>query len=307
MCIINRNERVLSCFRWKLIDVIANLKSIANAGFTCILISPMQPTKNPSSDVKDWWLLYQPLSFTIGNKQIGTKEDLKRLCKEAKKYDIKIIADLVINHTASMDDCCTEPNEKVDPYLIKRADFWKEKRLITNWDDRYQVIHYSTGLPCLDLSNHDLQKIIIQFIREYIECGIGGFRFDSAKSIALPSEGSDFWSNITAELNKYPELFNFAEVIFTNDSKIMDEYTSMINVVTNSHVNDNSKKIAYAESHDTFLDEKIGETRNIKSEDIINRYVYDIVPYNKNSLLYCRPEESLWALEKIKASHKKYA
>ena len=87
--------RILHCFNWKLIDIIPNLERIKDQGFDAIQINPIQPLKEDG--VQEWWMSYQPISFKIGN-YFGTKEDLKLLCGEASKYDIRIFADVVINH-----------------------------------------------------------------------------------------------------------------------------------------------------------------------------------------------------------------
>ena len=51
------------------------------------------------------WSFYQPLSFSIAdNSSLGSKADLQELCTEADKYGISIIADIVFNHLANIDD-----------------------------------------------------------------------------------------------------------------------------------------------------------------------------------------------------------
>ena len=63
------------------------------------------------------------------------------------------------------------------------------------------------GLPGLDLSNYDLQGIIIDYLNELIDCGVNGFRFDAAKSIALPYEGCVFWPRVIYLLKKIWTLY----------------------------------------------------------------------------------------------------
>ena len=195
--------RVLHLFNWRLEDVEKELGKISEQGFDAVQINPIQPLKEDG--LRQWWMSYQPIGFSIGN-YFGTKEDLIRLCSEAEKYGIKIIADVVCNHMAAKNDDALHPHEKVDPKLRNRKDFWKETRNVENWKDRYQVTHYCMGLPGLNVAEHDLQDIIIDFLNELIDCGVSGFRFDAAKSIVLPEEGYDFWPRVIYCLKKYEQI-----------------------------------------------------------------------------------------------------
>lgn len=73
-----------------------------------------------------WWLLYQPTNFKIGNAQIGSKDDLKSLCEEADKYGIKIIVDVIFNHTANAGagDLEIVPSSTVDPEILNDSSMW---------------------------------------------------------------------------------------------------------------------------------------------------------------------------------------
>ena len=62
-------------------------------GFDAIQISPIQPLKEEGQI--PWYLLYQPINFSIGN-QYGSREELIKLCKESKENNIKIIEILLI-------------------------------------------------------------------------------------------------------------------------------------------------------------------------------------------------------------------
>ena len=95
----------------------------------------MQPFKE-EKEFK-WWSSYQPLGFSIGN-MFDTKADLKRLCAKAKKYNLDIIVDVVLNHTAnkSGEECLT-PHPRVDKNLLGNDIFWKQRNLIRNGDDAW--------------------------------------------------------------------------------------------------------------------------------------------------------------------------
>lgn len=88
---------ILHCFDWKYTDIKDELENIAKAGFTSIQTSPAQASEGQGA----WYWLYQPLGFSVGTNELGTKEELKELCDEAEKYGINIIVDVVANHLAS--------------------------------------------------------------------------------------------------------------------------------------------------------------------------------------------------------------
>ncbi len=77
---------ILHAFNWSFDTIKENLPAIKEAGYTTVQTSPVQQPKsyNGSSSVKNtWWKLYQPVSFTVGDGWLGSKEELTLLCQEA--------------------------------------------------------------------------------------------------------------------------------------------------------------------------------------------------------------------------------
>lgn len=278
--------RILHLFNWKIKDIIPEMEIISSQGFDAIQINPLQPLKNEFSN--EWWQSYQPCGFRIGN-HFGNEEDLYNLCNVATQYDIKIIADVICNHTAGKDDGTLEPHQFVDSLLRDNTYFWKEKRHIYNWESRFEVTNYCLGLPGLRTDNYDLQDIIIKFLNRYIELGIGGFRFDAAKNISLPYEGNDFWPRVLGSLTK-SDLYIYGEVIFVS-SNLINEYNKYMDVITNSDCNNRDKIIKYIENHDSYLE--FGYSRCISSNEVSN-YYNELCHEYKNTLYYARPFDSEW-------------
>ena len=98
---------ILHCFDWSYNNIKANMKDIAEAGYTAVQTSPVQPPKDYNSSwtdsSKQWWKLYQPLGLRVAdeNSWLGNKAELKAMCDEAEKYGIKVIVDIVANHLAN--------------------------------------------------------------------------------------------------------------------------------------------------------------------------------------------------------------
>lgn len=293
--------RILHLLNWPLQDVKYSLDKIASQGFDAVQINPIQPLKEQG--YKEWWMSYQPCGFQIGNIY-GSKKDLIELCACAETYNLKIIADVICNHTAESINGYLEPHELVDDNLKNNSQFWKEKVNITNWDNRYQVTHYCMNLPGLQTANHELQDIIINFLNDLIDCGVMGFRFDAAKSIALPEEGNDFWPRTIYCLKKYG-LFLYGEVLFAS-SELIDSYSKYINVLTNYSGSDINRLVKYVENHDTFLsDGELGYTKNISSREIERQY-YQLTGIYPNTLFYARPYDETWKSELIQSANQRY-
>lgn len=86
------------------------------------------------------------INFNLGNR-IGSKDDLQSLCDEARRNDLLIMADVVINHLANVDDydfLTSHPN--CDPEIRNNPDCFREQRQIHNWGSRYEVTHFCMGL-----------------------------------------------------------------------------------------------------------------------------------------------------------------
>jgi len=267
-------------FQMKYKKIIPHLQKIKEQGFNFIQISPIQPCKEGNM----WWSVYQIFDFSIGNKY-GTKEDLIELCSESKKYGIKIIVDVVTNHVASSNDNSMVVNEKVNKKLADNPYFWKERRNIQNWDNREEVISLCMGLPTFSLDNYDLQDIIIKFLNELVDCGVGGFRFDCAKNVELPEEGSNFWIRVINGIKNKDELFNYAEIIFS-PKELIDKYCKYINVATNSYGSDKSKLVTYVYNHDSILEFKC--TNNMSDDMFMNEWEVLLQNFD-NVLFYVKP------------------
>ena len=204
------SERVIHMYNWETKEIINRVQRIANQGFTAIQIPTVQPFKNSYKD--KWYWQYQPLSFDIGN-EFGSKEELMNLCNKAHEYGLKIIVDVILTHMAGDDYGNIIPHPSVDKKLVE-SDIWKSFDRIYNWNDRYEVITKSHGMPTIQLAKPKAQEFALDFINRLKQCGVDGLRLDSGKSIALPEEGNDF-------LTKLPkDMFIYAEVIFESKELI---------------------------------------------------------------------------------------
>ena len=283
--------RVLHLQNWDADAIKENIPVVKEQGFDACLIGPVQPLKEDG--YKEWWMSYQITDFKIGNIYIS-KEDLISICELARQYQLDVHVDTVLNHTgASLED-------PLKPH--SHPEYWKEKINVSNWDDRKDVTTHCMGLPGLNVYHPDIQKMISKFLNELIDTGVMGLRFDAAKSIGLPSEGYDFWPNIIYCLKKWG-LFLYGEIICENNQQILEEYAKYINVLGSYVINNPSRSVLYAESHDSFLsDTDLGYTKYKSNNQILQEYT-NLVANHLNTLFYARPFDNIWQDERIKDCH----
>ena len=253
-----KDGTILQAFNWTYNQILENLDSIANAGFKTIQTSPVQ---QPKSGGASWWAFYQPLSFSIAdNSPLGTKADLKKLCDEAEKKNISIIADIVFNHLANISDTELESDgtPKVSPEVEK---YEPEIYALRNASGQEATFHHNPhaqgsgaitqvysygGLPDLNTANPLVQQRSLDLLKECIDVGIDGFRFDAAKHIETPTDpeySSDFWPNVLGVAKTYykektgNDLYAYGEILNSPDGgRDISCYTSLMDVTDDGYI-----------------------------------------------------------------------
>lgn len=278
--------KILHLFQWRINDIIPELKTIKEQGFDAIQISPIQGTKDSGIE---WWKLYQPINLKIGNEQIGSKKDLINLIQEARKFNLKIIVDIVLRHVAGDESYPLKPHRNVDPELLQ---YLAEPINAVNIDgDRWQCTRRCTGMPMLNYDNPELQKLYKHFLDEMIFIGVDGFRLDQLKHYALPEEGSNIM-DIFTQYNMYGEAINCSK-------EILDRYSNYMKVLTEGRPSDITKLVAKFESHDDYLDTGLTKRMNDGMRLTEWNILVNHLP-GCDCLYYTRPFETLWKSEDMR-------
>lgn len=331
---------MLHAFNWSYNTIKENLPAIAAAGYTTVQTSPVQQPKDysTSGDVTgQWWKLYQPISFHIAKESwLGTKDDLKSLCDEADKYGIKIICDIVSNHIANADE--TRPDSVSNQVKKYEPDFYKKRRTYTRTykgdanDSSVQAVVQGHVSKCPDLVTNDtaVQGYIINLLKECIDCGVDGFRFDAAKHIETEDDGayaSDYWKNITTSASSYytqktgDDLYIYGEILNNcGADRSYSSYTKYINVTDNrtgdavlynvtrgkASTATNAKyksgvaasnAVLWAESHDTYEGNSgssgFSNTADISDENVVKAWAIVASRKDSTALFFARPGTAL--------------
>lgn len=288
---------ILHCFDWTLADIQEEIPNIAKAGFTAVQTSPVHERAGKGSV---WYDVYRPYDFKIGNG-LGTEADLKALCAKAHEYGVKVIVDVVANHT--------DYGNVAD--RLKDEGLYHQPFDVGNWHDRHQVTHGKIGMWDLDTNNPTVQAIIKQYIQDLKACGVDGIRWDAIKHIGLPSEGDSFMKNVVDQT-----MYNYGEILDGtggNDNVLFPEYQTYMSITDNGYGNGfansfaggsinesvgnfnqrkakTEKLVYWGESHDTYANDG-GESKN-KSQNVIDR-AYAVVAGNNGStaLYFSRPAQ----------------
>lgn len=331
---------MLHAFNWSYNTIKENLPAIAAAGYTTVQTSPVQQPKDysTSGDVTgQWWKLYQPISFHIAEESwLGTKDDLKSLCDEADKYGIKIICDIVSNHIANADEA--RPNVVSNQVKKYEPEFYKKRKTYTRTykgdanDSSVQAVVQGHVSKCPDLVTNDtaVQGYIINLLKECIDCGVDGFRFDAAKHIETEDDGeyaSDYWKNITTSASSYytqktgDDLYIYGEILNNcGADRSYSSYTKYINVTDNktgdavlynvtkgkASTATNAKyksgvaasnAVLWAESHDTYEGSSgssgFSNTAGISDENVVKAWAIVASRKDSTALFFARPGTAL--------------
>ncbi|MFR7591616.1 MAG: alpha-glucosidase [Longibaculum sp.] len=191
--------------------IINKLDYLHDLGVTLLWICPiyLSPMEDNGYDISDYYEI---------NPEFGTKEDLDMLIKEAKKRDMKIIMDLVINHTSSQhywfQDAIKNPHSPYRDFYIFKEEVdghapnnWRSVFGGSVWErvegTPYYYYHsFAKGQPDLNWENPKMREEIYKMINYWLEKGISGFRVDAINFIKKdqsyqdgPIDGNDGLSN----------------------------------------------------------------------------------------------------------------
>lgn len=209
--------------------VTEKLDYVSELGANAIWFMPIMPS--PS------YHKYDVTDYRAIHPDYGTMDDFKRLLDEAHKRDIKIVIDLIINHSSSEHPWFLESkkgrdNPYRDYYVWAQkdtiADFINKKVItldsdnITQWHDPgfgedFYYGFFIGGMPDLNFDNQKLREEIFDIGRFWLEeVGVDGFRLDAAKHVYPDDRASDnheFWKDFRAEMTKIkPDVYLVGEV-----------------------------------------------------------------------------------------------
>ena len=170
--------------------VTARLDELQSLGVNILWLMPI----HPHGQVKKKGSLGSPYAvrdYYAIDPELGTKEDLARLVKEAHRRQMKVIIDMVANHTAW------------DSVMMEHPDFYRKDK------EGHVTYPYDwTDVAALDYTNPKLRRYMTDMLLYWIKnFDLDGYRCDAAGEIP-----TDFWENARVELEGIkPDIMMLAE------------------------------------------------------------------------------------------------
>ena len=174
--------------------IISKLDYIRDLGVNAIWFSPLyvSPCRDYGYDVADYKAI---------DPKFGTMEDFDRLMDECRQRGIRVIMDMVLNHTSDQHPwfkaALEDRNSPYRNYYIIRKGRWagrKKNKLIppTNWTssftgsawqriegtDEFYLHLFAPEQPDLNWENPAVRDEIIDILKFWLDKGVSGFRFD---------------------------------------------------------------------------------------------------------------------------------
>ncbi|HLU23904.1 MAG TPA: alpha,alpha-phosphotrehalase [Bacillaceae bacterium] len=167
--------------------IIEKLDYLQELGVDVLWLTPIykSPQRDNGYDISDYYQIY---------KEYGTMEDFDRLLAEAHKRNLKIIMDIVINHTSTehewFQDALTSKNSRYRDFYI-----WKDGQPgqpPTNWQSKfggsaweydqksgqYYLHLFDVTQADLNWENEEVRNSVYEMMRFWLDKGVDGFRLD---------------------------------------------------------------------------------------------------------------------------------
>ena len=232
--------------------ITSKLDYLKELGVNCVWLSPVydSPQEDNGYDISDYYNIYPPF---------GTLDDFKEMLSEMHKRGIKLIMDLVVNHTSSehkfFKDAISSEDSKYRDYYIIKPGKKNGQKPPTNWGgffggstwerigdtDKYYLHLFAKGQPDLNWENIEVRREVVNILRYWLDMGVDGFRCDV---INLISKKQDFRS-------RFPTIALCGKDAFINGPRL-HEYLHYL----------------YTEAYANYDTMTVGETALSKVKDV---------------------------------------
>ncbi len=228
--------------------IISTLDHIKDLGANVVWLSPhyASPQDDMGYDISDYEAIYE---------KYGTMEDMDKMIDEVHKRGMKLIFDLVINHTSSEHAWFKESrssldNPKRDWYIWKKPRYdsngtrmpptnWKSYFSGSAWEyddttDEYYLRLFAKSQPDLNWENEEMRNALYKTSMQFwFNKGIDGFRIDTAGKYSKDQNFEDApivfpdqeWQPCHKEVNNGPRIHEFHKEMFSKVTSLYDAMT----------------------------------------------------------------------------------
>ena len=194
------------------------LDYLSELGVTCLWLMPFQPTpdRDDGYDIEDYYGV---------DKRLGNHGDFVELVRTARDRGMRVIVDLVVNHTSDTHPWFVEARKSTDnPY----RDFyvWRDTKPRTEpapvfpdvedsvWEldkktNQYYLHSFYKFQPDLNVTNQKVRDEIAKVMGFWLELGVSGFRVDAVPFLIDPSHAEDSGGDMPKPLEYLRSLRSF--------------------------------------------------------------------------------------------------
>ena len=277
--------------------IVQKLDYLASLGVGAIWITPIyrSPMKDNGYDVADYYAL---------DPSFGTMDDMDELIAEAKKRNIRIVMDLVMNHTSDenawfVESSSSKDNPKSDWYIWRDA---KDDGSAPNnwrgifggpawtWDEtrqQYYLHTFADFQPDLNWECAEMRQELYRMARFWLDKGVGGFRIDAVTYIKKPEVFCD------GTPDPMDGLFPIHDAT-ANTEGILDLLQEF-----KAEVMDGTDAFAVAEANGVVPEELVNWVGSHGVFDMLFEFGHILVPQGGNENWY---ESDDWKLTQLKAA-----
>ncbi|WP_320051644.1 alpha-amylase family glycosyl hydrolase [uncultured Acetobacteroides sp.] len=214
------------------------LAYLHSLGISGIWLTPMNPSPSYHG--------YDVTDYKATNPQFGTMADFEALLAEAKRQNIKVIIDFVINHTSSQHpwfvDAKSSPTsahrswylfaptgsiqEWISSGKVPTVSTYNASEWHSNGDGYSYYNAFWDQMPDLNLANPDVVNAINDAAKFWLDKGVDGFRLDAVKHAWQDPKAADgyaFWKSFANTMKAYkPSVYLVGEVL--DDAPVVAPY-----------------------------------------------------------------------------------
>ena len=334
-----QNGTILHAFCWDFNTIKESMADIAAAGYSAVQTSPINTCSEGENGGMElygdgkWYYHYQPTDYAIGNYQFGSRDEFIAMCNEAHKHNVRVIVDVMANHTTPVLDDISENFLNIGGGNLDNLLHKNSHKTMSDYSDRLQCTTYSLFGPDINTELPAWQNYFFDFINDCSDCGVDGFRYDSAKHIGLPDDPRDdenlpnnFWEKVKTETKDYDNKFIYAEVL-QGDNDRLEEYIRCVGRTPASHYGEairsalanknlsvsavqdyqigNAPKniVTWVESHDTYCNDDGQTWKQISDEQVVLGWAIITARKDGTPLMFDRPYHSTqsaeWGMNRI--------
>ena len=211
--------------------IISKFDYLKELGVICVWLSPVydSPQEDNGYDISNYRDIYKPF---------GTLNDFKKMLNEMHKRGIRLIMDLVVNHTSSehpwFKDAISDKNSPYRDYYIIKKGRKNGKKPPNNWSgffgegawqrigdsEDYYLRLFAKGQPDLNWENPKVREEVKDILRYWLDMGVDGFRCDVITLISKDQRFKSDALNIALRGKKYfvngPRLHEYLHELYTD-------------------------------------------------------------------------------------------